>query len=152
MFMLMPLPRLSLIDVLRTDNWAFELAPAIDMSIPWPGFPRKPKIWQSSIINDFPEMNRMPLVPFPAPLSDKLRSVTTIVLGLPLRLSLTMTPEVRLARMPPKPWPFPPSMVMHLVVVIAPNPPGSSALISPLAASWKWRRHKSYRAPCGCMG
>src|SRR6516164_3573004 len=69
-----------------------------------------------------------PLRPPPAPFMRRLRNVTTSV-G---RAATTMplVPEARtLATCPP-----PPSIVMDLVMVSAPNPPGSRASISPPGA------------------
>src|SRR5678816_1658998 len=68
------------------------------------------------------------------PLMERLRIVTMIVPGVAVKLSLTMTPLVLLARIEPKPAPLVPSNVMLLVVVTAPKPPGSRASISPPAA------------------
>src|SRR5689334_6077815 len=78
----------------------------------------------------------MPLNPVvvPAPLIERSRSVTMIELGDPLALSLTFTPLVPERRIEPKPAPFVPLMVIDLVIVTAPKPPGSSVLISPPAA------------------
>src|SRR5437868_1508252 len=63
---------------------------------------------------------------------ERLRRLTTIVLGLPDALSFTLIPLVPAARtdaMVPAP-----SMVIDLVIVTTPKPPGSSASISPPAA------------------
>src|SRR5438552_445839 len=59
------------------------------------------------------------------------RRVTTIVPGVPVALSLTLTPFVPAARIPAMQQA---SMVIDLVIVTAPKPPGSSASISPPAA------------------
>ena len=72
-------------------------------------------------------MIRMPLPVVPlAPLIDRLRRVT-VAAG-----PLTMMPLVLSARI--EAWAPAPSMVIDLVMVTAPNPPESSALISPLTA------------------
>src|SRR6476469_5180858 len=69
-----------------------------------------------------------------APLMDRLRKITTAVLGVALAESLTITPVTVEARMEPKPEPFVPSIVMLLVMVTAPKPPGSRQSISPPTA------------------
>src|ERR1044072_2810161 len=96
----------------------------------------KLKIWQPSTLTALPDVKLMPLRPrvVPAPLIDRLRSVTTMVLGVPVAESLTLTPLTPLARIQRRPAPSVPSMVIDLVGVTAPNPPGSSASISPPAA------------------
>src|SRR5919202_6589058 len=76
----------------------------------------------------------MPLTPVVAPLMERLRSLTIFVMGAPLVLSLTLMPVVPAASMEPKPAPCVPSMVMDLVMVTVPNPPGSRQSISPLSA------------------
>src|SRR5689334_18435218 len=57
-----------------------------------------------------------------------------IVPGVAVAESLTLTPLVPEARIEPKPAPLVPSMVIDLVMVTAPNPPGSRQSISPPAA------------------
>src|SRR5581483_1028178 len=95
----------------------------------------KPKIWQFSMDTLAAERILTPIKPLPAPLIDRLRSVTTMVPGVAVLASLMTIPLTPpLARSPPKPDPWPPSMVMDVVIVTAPNPAGSSASISPLAA------------------
>src|ERR1051325_4424213 len=79
-----------------------------------------------------PEVKFIPFIPVPAPLIERARSVTTIVLGEPLFTSLTLTPLVPAERMPAI-TPVP-SMVIDLVIVTAPKPPESTQSISPLAA------------------
>src|SRR5205814_8608769 len=69
----------------------------------------------------------MPRMPLQAPLLETPRMVITSVPA-----ALTMTPVVRDARIPAN-VPVP-SMVIDLVIVIAPKPPGSSTEISPQAA------------------
>src|SRR6185436_536029 len=63
-----------------------------------------------------------------APLIDSFRKVTLIP------AALMITPLVPDARIEPKPAPQVPSMVIDLVTVTAPKPPGSRASISPLLA------------------
>src|SRR5688572_14674411 len=70
----------------------------------------------------------MPSRPLPTPLMVRFFNTTWDVAG-----ALTMTPVTRDARMPPRPG-EPPSMVMDLVIVTAPKPPGSRASISPPVA------------------
>src|SRR5467141_2480607 len=70
----------------------------------------------------------MPINPVPAPLSWMLRKVT--ISAAP---AATLMPLVRAARMPAT-CPPPPSIVIALVIVTAPKPPGSRASISPPAA------------------
>src|SRR5687767_3047185 len=69
----------------------------------------------------------MPLIPLPAPFMDMLRRITVSFTP-----ALTITPVVNDDKMEP-PIP-PPSMVIDLVMVTAPKPPGSSTEISPPAA------------------
>src|SRR5436305_5932771 len=68
-----------------------------------------------------------PRIPLQAPLIERPRSVTTLVLS-----ALIMTPVVSEARIPAR-VPVP-SMVIDLVIVTAPKPPGSRASISPQSA------------------
>jgi len=90
---------------------------------------------QSSTISALPEMNRIPLpCVVLAPLMDRFRNVTTAAPGVADNESLTMTPLTPEARMEPNPAPVVPSMVMPLVMVTAPKPPGSRVLISPFVA------------------
>jgi hypothetical protein len=64
---------------------------------------------------------------------ESFRRVTLAVDG--FVVTLTITPALDpVARIEPNPAPHVPSMVMHLVMVTAPNPPGSSASISPHSA------------------
>src|SRR3989442_7937169 len=63
---------------------------------------------------------------------ESLRRVTLAVDG--FVVTFTMTPLTEDARIEPNPAPHVPSMVMHLVMVTAPNPPGSSTSISPHSA------------------
>src|ERR1044072_7598166 len=58
--------------------------------------------------------------------------ITWMWLGKPLALSLMETPLVSELRTPPSVWWQ--SMVIDLVIVTAPKPPGSRQLISPPAA------------------
>src|SRR5204862_26658 len=69
----------------------------------------------------------MPRMPLQAPFMETPRMVITSV-----AVALTMTAVVRDARIPAK-VPVP-SMVIDLVIVTAPKPPGSSTEISPQAA------------------
>src|ERR1044071_6211028 len=96
----------------------------------------KLKMLQFSTLSFRPDVMLMPFRPsvVPAPLIERLRRMTEMVLGEAVALSLTLTPLTPLARIEPKPAPFVPSMVMFFVMVMAPNPPGSSASISPPAA------------------
>jgi hypothetical protein len=120
------LPALLRIDVSLT----LRAAPATvgAKSMPFPGFPPKPKMVQFSTLSLPFWMNLMPLSPFPAPLIDRFRRMTlSDAFGV-----LMMTPLTKAARiLPPIP---PPSIVIALVIVTAPKPPGSSTLISPLVA------------------
>src|SRR6188768_2871554 len=68
-------------------------------------------------------------MPVPAPLIERFRSVTTS-----FRPALIMMPLVPAARIEPNPEPSLPSIVIPLVIVTAPKPPGSRTLISPPAA------------------
>src|ERR1041384_7476565 len=61
-----------------------------------------------------------------------LRSWTTLVLGAPLFVSLTLTPFVPAAKMEAKVPP--PSIVIDFVIVTVPKPPGSMQSISPPSA------------------
>src|SRR5947209_3469967 len=74
----------------------------------------------------------MPMNPVPAPLMERLRILATFVPGAPLPLSLTLMPVVPAASMEANVPP--PSMVMDLVMVTAPKPPGSMQSISPPSA------------------
>src|SRR5438270_1385051 len=69
----------------------------------------------------------IPRIPLQAPLIERPRSVITLVLS-----ALIMTPVVSEARIPAR-VPVP-SMVIDLVIVTAPKPPGSRASISPQSA------------------
>src|SRR5881227_4126217 len=69
----------------------------------------------------------IPRIPLQAPLIERPRRVTTLVLS-----ALIMTPVVSEARIPAR-VPVP-SMVIDLVIVTAPKPPGSRASISPQSA------------------
>src|SRR2546423_1342256 len=99
-------------------------------------FCEKFMIRQSSMCTVAPDVKLMPFVPrvVPLPLIERLRKRTVIVLGVAVALSLTLTPVVPEARVEPKPAPCVPSMVMDLVMVTAPKPPGSRQSISPPAA------------------
>ena len=85
------------------------------------------KITRSSMLTVFACRTRMPLRPVQAPLIDSPRRVITSV-----SRALMITPLVPEARIPAR-VPVP-SMVMDLVIVTAPKPPGSRASISPQAA------------------
>src|SRR5207302_2733474 len=77
-------------------------------------------------------MALIPLVPVPAPLIERLRSLTTFEFGAPEPESLTVTPTVPAARIEAK---VPaPSIVIDLVMVTPPKPPGSITSISPPSA------------------
>src|SRR5882672_5532230 len=75
-------------------------------------------------------MKLMPLTPVAAPLIDMLRR-RTVFLTSPAAVTLTIIPVVPAARIPTMQHP---SMVTDLVIVTAPNPPGSRASISPSVA------------------
>src|SRR5260370_31946096 len=75
-----------------------------------------------------PERNLIPLRPRPMPLMSKLRRVTTLLA--PAATTMPFVPATRTDAT----WPPPPSMVIGLVIVTAPKPPGSSASISPPGA------------------
>src|SRR5438067_10324413 len=77
-------------------------------------------------------MNLIPSKPGVAPLIEMLRRRTTWVLGAPLAESLTLTPLVPAASIDANVPP--PSIVIDLVIVTVPKPPGSMASISPLSA------------------
>src|ERR1041385_6535646 len=69
------------------------------------------------------------LLPLPrSPSSCRLRRITTS--PAPAETTMPLVPETSTEAI----WPPPPSMVMDLVIVTAPNPPGSSASISPPAS------------------
>src|SRR5438045_6614560 len=68
----------------------------------------------------------------PAPLMNSPRRITLIVFGVAVARSLTFTPLVPAARIEPN-VPVQ-SMVIDLVIVTVPKPPGSRQLISPPAA------------------
>src|SRR5882757_4206959 len=70
----------------------------------------------------------MPLIPLLIPLILRLRRMTTSF-G-PAWITIPLVPLTRTEAT----WPPPPSMVMDLVMVTAPNPPGSRASISPPGA------------------
>lgn len=84
---------------------------------------------------DFPDTKLIPLTPsvVPVPLIERPRSITLMELGLPEAESLMLTaeglPEERIEANVPEP-----SIVIDLVMVTTPKPPGSSASISPPAA------------------
>src|SRR5215467_601021 len=89
----------------------------------------KPKMKQFSMLRSLPELNWMPLKPDPIPLIRRLRRITTSVAG----AAWTTIPFVPATRTEAT-WPPPPSMVMDLVMVSAPKPPGSRQSISPPGA------------------
>src|SRR5213083_2963092 len=68
----------------------------------------------------------MPMRPLPAPLMSRLRRITTAP------EAFTLMPLVPAASIPERP--VMPSIVIDLVMVTEPKPPGSSASISPAAA------------------
>src|ERR1700732_5189602 len=70
-------------------------------------------------------MNLIPSIPDPIPLMERLRMVTT-----PVTCAATVMPLRPLTSTEPT-CPPPPSIVIPLVMVKAPNPPGSKASISP---------------------
>src|ERR1051326_1749339 len=82
------------------------------------------KFWkrQSMMVTDFPDVKLSPLVPnvVPVPLIERPRSITLAGPGLP---------EERIEANVPVP-----AIVIDLVMVTTPKPPGSSASISPAAA------------------
>src|SRR5262249_34110117 len=75
-----------------------------------------------------PERKRMPLIPDPIPLILRLRRMTTS--PAPAWTTMPLVPATRTEAT----WPPPPSRVMALVMVRAPNPPGSIASIYPPGA------------------
>src|SRR5262249_13276223 len=92
----------------------------------------KPKILTLRSSSEAPATKLTPTRPVPAPLMDRLRRITLIVFGVAVAESLTLMPLVPAARIEPN---VPSqSMVIDLVIVTAPNPPGSRQSISPLAA------------------
>src|SRR5215213_1421450 len=133
----MPLPRLFVIWQFLTFRFWLPTATAVSAtSMPslLAPLPRKPKMAQFSTCSALPEMNLTPSKPVFAPLIDRLRSVTKMVLGVAVSESLTFTPLVPAASIEPKPWPLVPSMVKFFVIVTVPKPPGSRQSISPLSA------------------
>src|SRR2546425_7752532 len=100
--------------------------PAVVISIP---LPLKPKISQFSMARALPLLNFIPVVPaWATPLILRFLRVTTSFTP-----AATTIPGVPLTRTEAT-WPPPPSRVMALVMVTAPNPPGSRASISPPGA------------------
>src|SRR5690349_16061641 len=89
--------------------------------------PLTPVMWTFSRCSALPARNLMPYRPVPMPLIDRLRRMTTS-----LAPALTITPVVPVLEIPPAT----PSqlMVIDLVMVTVPKPPGSRQSISPLAA------------------
>src|SRR5258705_591511 len=75
-------------------------------------------------------MKLMPWTPVAAPFIEILRR-PTVVLTSPAAVMLTLIAVVPAARIPTMQHP---SMVIDLVIVTVPNPPGSSASISPSTA------------------
>src|SRR2546422_6189094 len=88
---------------------------------------RKLVIEQFSTFTCLPARYLMPFSPLPAPFIDKLRSVTTSFV--PALMMTALTVANRIPASVPSPL-----IVMDLVIVTAPNPPGSSTEISPHAA------------------
>src|SRR5579864_4440868 len=118
---LTPLPPLLITVVLSMNTFP----PAVAMSIP---LPVKPKISQFSMARDLPASQRIPLIPVPIPLMRRFLRITTS--DGPAWTTMPLVPLTRTeATCPP-----PPSMVMALVMVSAPNPAGSRASISPPGA------------------
>src|ERR1700752_318367 len=128
------IPRLVLKMLVSLMVTNVPVAPPVWLTL-MPAF-EKLKIWQPSTLSLLPAVKLIPLRPsvVPAPLIERFRSVTTIVLGVAVALSFTLTPFTPLARIEPKPAPWVPSRVMFFVMVTAPKPPGSSTSISPPAA------------------
>src|SRR5215471_5418744 len=93
--------------------------------MPRPGFPVNPKIMQLMMCTLLALTMRTPVSPgaAPTPLMERPRNVTL------MPAPLMMMPVVALARIEPK-VPLP-SSVTDLVMVTAPNPPGSRQSISP---------------------
>src|SRR5439155_1252284 len=82
----------------------------------------------------FPEITLMPLVAEPAPLMESPRRTTVWKLwGAVSLVMLMMIPATPALRIPPTPVGLP-SMVIDLVMVTVPNPPGSRQSISPSTA------------------
>src|SRR5258708_10831755 len=94
------------------------------------------KITQSSIFTalGIAFVTSTPLIPLHAPFIVRPLSVTTSVAAV-AALTLMMTPVVSDARMPAR-VPVP-SIVIDLVIVTAPKPPGFNASISPQAADFE---------------
>src|ERR1043166_1067334 len=115
---LIPSPVLSRI----TEFLTFNFKPLLSVEV-MPS-PANLKITQSSTFTVFAWTMFMPLVPLHAPLIDKPRIVITSV-----AVALMMTPVVNEARIPAM-VPVP-SIVIDLVMVTVPKPPGSNASISP---------------------
>ena len=92
----------------------------------------KPNIVQFSMCSARPDRNWTPFRPplgVPArPLILRFRKVTTAVAGAETTIPLVPATSTDAT------WPPPPSIVMAFVIVTAPKPPGSRALISPPAA------------------
>src|SRR5260370_28148056 len=95
------------------------------MSIP---FWVKQKMKQFSTFRSLPERNRIPFSPELIPLILMLRMITTSFAPATTTIPLVPLTSVEAT------WPPPPSRVIALVMVTAPNPPGSRASISPPGA------------------
>ena len=89
--------------------------------------PANLKITQSSMFTVLAARILIPRIPLQAPLMERPRRVITLSCG-----ALMITPVVREARILAS-VPVP-SIVIDLVIVMAPKPPGSSASISPQSA------------------
>src|SRR5215510_1508854 len=129
--MLMPEP----VMLLKVEFWTDTTGFVVELLTSRP-LVLKPKTSTSSTCSLFPARNLMPFIPvhprvtqFLIPLIEMWRSVTTAVVG--LVETLTTTPFVPLARIEAHPDPVPPSIVIYLVIVTEPKPPGSSTSISP---------------------
>jgi hypothetical protein len=87
--------------VFFTVNSGLTVVPAPKFTL-MPAF-EKFRITQSSTMTCRPEVKLTPLMPrvVPAPLIERLRSLTTMVPGVAVALSLTLTPLVALARIEP---------------------------------------------------
>src|ERR1043165_1281375 len=116
-----------------TKSWPAGLVETVRPSrIALPLPERNPMMATFSTLTVRPALILMPTKPVVAPLMERLRKLTTMVLGVAVCESLTLMPLVPAARIEANVPP--PSIVMDLVVVTAPKPPGSMASISPPAA------------------
>src|SRR5579883_3407922 len=123
-FTKMPEPPLSRSTVSVTYSSAAALG---SKSMPWPGLPRKPSTTESSTNREPTLVTLIPSRPVPWPWIDSPRSTTMSLV--PAVTTIPLTPAASTPA-----WNGVPSIVIALVIVTVPKPPGSSASISPPAA------------------